>query len=116
MSKCAKFINWAGGSHVFDLNSPRVAWMLQQRQAPFPGQYGDTPAACLRRFEEGVYSPTDIEQIFRIGLIGGGLSESQADGLIGQHVRGAPIAENAVVAVEVLSNLFTGAENVSTSA
>lgn len=116
MSKCAKSINWAGGTHVFDLNSPRVAWMLQQRQSSFPGQYGDTPAACLRRFEEGVYSPTDIEQIFRIGLMGGGVAESEADILIGQHVRGQPIAENAVIAVEVLSNLFTGAENVSTSA
>jgi hypothetical protein len=109
MSKCAKTINWNGGSHVFDLNHPRSAWMLQLHQAPFPGQFGDTPAACLRRFEEGVYSPTDIEQIFRIGLIGGGLSENEADHLVSQHVRGVPIAENAVIAVEVLSNLFTGA-------
>jgi len=90
--------------------------MLQQRQAPFPGQYGDTPAACLRRFDEGVYSPTDIEAIFRIALIGGGLSENEADRLVSQHVRGEPIAENAVIAANVLYNLFTGAENVSTSA
>jgi hypothetical protein len=110
MSKCATTVNWNGGTHVFDLNHPRASWMLQQRQSPFPGQYGDTPAACLRRFEEGVYSPTDIEAIFRIGLIGGGLSENEADRLVSEHVRGCPVAENAVIAVEVLSNLFTGAK------
>jgi Phage tail tube protein, GTA-gp10 len=110
MSKCAKTINWNGGTHVFDLNAPRAAWMLQLRQSPFPGQFGDTPAACLRRFEEGVYSPTDIEQIFRIGLIGGGLTADEADSLVGQHVRGQPIMQSAVIALNVLSNLFTGAK------
>lgn len=101
---------------MFDLNHPRSAWMLQQQQLPFPGQYGDTPAACLRRFEEGVYSPTDIESIFRIGLIGGGLGVGEADALVNEHVRGQPIAQNAVIAVEVLSNLFTGADHDNASA
>lgn len=80
-------------------------------QAPFPGQFGDTPAAALKRFGEEVWSPTDVERIFEIGLIGGGLSRQDTAALIATHVRGQPIAANAVVAYEVLANLFTGANN-----
>ncbi|MDA9530332.1 GTA-gp10 family protein [Bradyrhizobium sp. CCBAU 25338] len=114
MSKCAKSINWAGGTHVFDLNSPRVAWMLGK--SPFPGQFGDTPAACLRRFEESVFSPADVERIMEMALIGGGLGRNEAAGLIAGHVRGEPIAANALIAYEVLANLFTGVNNVDASA
>lgn len=114
MSKCAKSINWAGGTHVFDLNSPRVAWMLGK--SPFPGQFGDTPAACLRRFEESVFSPVDVERIIEMGLIGGGTGRNEAAGLVASHVRGEPIAANALIAYEILANLFTGANNVDASA
>lgn len=106
MSKCAIEIEWAGGAHVFDLASPRVRWML--RQQPFPGQYGDTPAACLKRFDEQVYSPDDIEQIIRIGLIGGGQSLHAADALIAEHVTGQPVAPSAMLATAVLTHLFVG--------
>lgn len=117
MSECAKEITWAGGMHLFDLGSPRVSWMLQVHQSPFPGQYGDTPAASFKRFDEGVYSPTDIEQVMRIGLIGGGLSEVEADALVAEHVRRKPLAANASIAFEILARLFLGAAaDASTSA
>lgn len=99
-------ITWAGGTHVFDVRSRRVSWMLLQAQHPFPGQYGDTPAACLKRFEEAVYAPDDVERVIRIGLVGGGMSEDEADALVMEHVRGKPLAPNANVAFEVLAALF----------
>jgi len=112
-----KTITWAGGSHAFDLTSRRVSWMLLQAQHPFPGQYGSTPAACLKRFDESVYSPDDIERVIRLGLIGGGLSETDADALVGTHVRGNPLAPNASVAFEMLASLFFGvSDNDSTGA
>lgn len=101
-----KTITWTGGSHVFDLTSRRVSWMLLQAQHPFPGQYGSTPAACLRRFEDSTYSPDDIERVIRLGLIGGGISEDDADALVMEHVRGKPLAPNAAVAFEVIASLF----------
>jgi hypothetical protein len=113
MSDSARTVTWAGGSNTFDLNSPRVAWMLRQAMRPFPGHFGDTPAACLKRFEESVYSPDDVERILRIGLIGGGMSESEADVMIADHVRNQPLAPNATVAFEVLAALFVGAADVS---
>lgn len=114
MSACAKEIEWTGGKHIFDLNSRRVSWMLNQQ--PFPGQYGDTPAAAFKRFEEGVYSPDDIERVFRIGLVGGGLSEREAGELIDRHVRGQPLAPSALIAYGVLTNLFVGVEHDHASA
>jgi hypothetical protein len=110
-----KEITWAGGTHPFDLNSRRVSWMLQQAQHPFPGQYGDTPAAAFKRFDEGVYSPDDILNVIRIGLIGGGKSETEADVLLSEHVRGQPLAKNAVTAFEILAALFIGANDAGTS-
>lgn len=112
MSESAREITWAGGVHTFDLNSRRVSWMLQQAQHPFPGQYGSTPAACLKRFEEQIFSPDDIERVTRIGLIGGGMSESDADALIAEHVTGKPLATSAILAHTVITALFIGQETV----
>ncbi|MBN8976150.1 MAG: gene transfer agent family protein [Rhizobiales bacterium] len=111
-----KTIAWAGGEHAFDLTSRRVSWMLLQSQHPFPGQYGTTPAACLKRFEESIYSPDDIERVLLIGLIGGGLSEADADAIVAEHVRGKPLAPNAAVAFEVLASLFVEVTDAGTSA
>ncbi len=108
MSKYSIEIEWAGGTHMFDLASPRVRWML--RQQPFPGQYGNTPAACFKRFDEGVYSPDDVEQIIRIGLIGGGASPEAADALIAEYVTGQPMTHGAMVAKMIIVKLFVGDE------
>ena len=112
MSESAREITWAGGTHTFDLNSRRVSWMLRQAQHPFPGLYGSTPAACLKRFEEAVYSPDDIERVMRIGLIGGGMLESDVDGLIAEHVTGKPLAPSVMLAHAVIAALFIGTEAV----
>lgn len=111
MSDSAREITWAGGTHTFDLNSRRGSWMLALR--PFPGQFGDTPAACLKRFEDSVYSPNDIENVIRIGLMGGGMSEADADSMIAQYVRNQPLAPNAMLAHALLTALFVGNEEAA---
>ncbi|HVV43184.1 MAG TPA: GTA-gp10 family protein [Nitrobacter sp.] len=113
MSAAAREVTWAGGTHVFDLNSRRVAWMLNDG---FPGQYGPTVAAVLRRFDEQVYSPADIENVFRIGMLGGGMLESDVEALIEAHVRGQPLAPLALIAFGLVTAVFIGAENVDTDA
>lgn len=123
MNPCAREIIWAGGKHTFNLNNPQVLQVLNGdpdapkmkrtrngifELAPLRGQYGDTPAACLRRFEEGVYSISDVERVLLYGLWGGGMKFADADALVEQFVRGQPVAANAVIACEVIARLFVG--------
>ena len=103
---CAREIVWAGGTHIFSLNHPWVKRFLSVRG--LPGQFGDTPAACLRRFHETVQSDADVERIMELGLIGGGLTRPEASALLDQHVRGKPIAPNALIAFQVIAALFVG--------
>ena len=113
MSAAAREVTWAGGTHVFDLNSKRVAWMLNSE---FPGQYGNTVAAALKRFDEQVYSPADVEAVFRIGLLGGGMSELDVDALIASHVHGQPLAPLALIAFGLVTAVFIGAEDATATA
>jgi len=112
--ECAREITWAGGTHTFNLNEPRVRLMMKVRG--FPGQFGNTPAACLRRFSENIYSSDDVERVLEWGLIGGGLSSNEANRLLSENVRHRPIAPNAMAAFEVIAALFVGAANVGASA
>lgn len=114
MSDSAREITWAGGTHVFDLNHKSA--LLRMQVIGLPGQYGNTPAACFRRFEEGVYSIGDVERIIEWGLIGGGKTSRAASQIVDDHVRGKPLAANAILAMNVLTALFVGAENADASA
>lgn len=126
MNQCAREVTWAGGVHVFNLNEPRVLKvlngapdalkMLRTRTGvvtlePLRGQFGDTPAACLRRFEEGVYSLPDVERVILYGLWGGGMKFSDADALVEEFVRNQPVHQNAVIAYGVVADLFVGVTN-----
>ncbi|MEY9590593.1 hypothetical protein ABIA06_002884 [Bradyrhizobium yuanmingense] len=83
---CAREIKFAGELRTCNLNDPIVLdtiagghtmrnlslLMKFSGQRPLVGQYGDTPAACLKRFLEQVYSVSDVENVITLGLIGGG--------------------------------------------
>lgn len=97
-------ISWAGGKHAFNLNDKGIR--LRMQVIGLPGVYGNTGAACLRRFEEGIYSIDDVERIIEWGLIGGGMSSREASELLDAHVRLKPLAANAIVAAAILSSLF----------
>ncbi|MEH2517558.1 hypothetical protein V1279_003131 [Bradyrhizobium sp. AZCC 1610] len=101
-------IIWAGGSHHMTLNQRWVRSVLSVRG--LPGDFGSTPAAAFKRFEQGVASTDDIEQVIYLGLIGGGLSREEADDLVDKHVRARPVLENLATAVRVLSTLFADQE------
>lgn len=103
---CAREITWAGGTHRFTLNHTWVRNVLAFRGIPGPN--GNTPAACLSRFDGANYSTDDVERIIELGLIGGGMPEREVEALLDAHVRSQPIAPNAIIAGEVLSALFIG--------
>jgi hypothetical protein len=109
--KCARAITWAGGSHTFNLNHPWVRNVLSFRGIPGPN--GDTPAACLSRFDAGTYSIDDVERVLELGLIGGGMTRREADAVLMAHIRGKPLAPNVMIALEVLAALFVGDANAA---
>src|ERR1700710_3079950 len=102
----ARTITWAAGIHTFTLNHPWVRNVLSFRGIPGPN--GNTPAACLSRFDAGNYSIDDVERVLELGLIGGGMSRPEACAVLTAHVRGQPLASNAMIAVQVLAALFVG--------
>ena len=95
---------WSGGEHVFTLNDPYVRNVLSIRG--LPGNFGDTPAACFKRFEQNIFSTDDVERVIYLGLIGGGLSIKEASTLVEKFVKSRPILENSNTAVSVLFTLF----------
>ncbi|MBN8977856.1 MAG: gene transfer agent family protein [Rhizobiales bacterium] len=103
-TETAKPITWAGGQHPMTLNHPWVRANLSIRG--LPGDYGSTPAACLKRFNEALWSIDDMERVIELGLIGGGLSRRDAADLVERFVRTRPLMENAPVAITVLSMFF----------
>lgn len=122
LSECGRRLKWAGGENDFDLGDRRVFKVLagalgsvpivfMQRGYPMfggvlQGQYGDTPAACLKRFDQSVYSLTDVERVIELGLWGGGMQPADVVSLSDRFVRGKPLAANASLAFEVLAALF----------
>jgi hypothetical protein len=103
--QCARRIAWSGGTHTFDLNHQWVRSVLEFRGIAAPG---DSPAACLARFNADSYSIGDVERVLELGLIGGGMPENEVDELLNQHVRGKPVAPLAMIAFKVLAALFVG--------
>lgn len=106
-------LEWAGGKHVFNLNTPRVRMMLTVMG--LPGHGGNTPAACVTRFEQGTYEISDVERIIRFGLLGGGMALRDVEELLDKHVRSAPLTPNAALAAKILIHLFMG-DTVGTTA
>ena len=126
-NRCARQISFAGKVRTFNLNDPKVLAMIAGGaklkqvsrmitiarlgigRAPLAGQYGDTPAACHKRFLEKTYSATDVENVITLGLIGGGMAEDEAFALVDEHVVGKPLDANALIASETIAALFADA-------
>ncbi|QDM17669.1 gene transfer agent family protein [Tardiphaga sp. vice278] len=105
---------WAGGEHAFTLNHPWVRNSLNLRG--LAGDYGSTPAACFKRFEQGIFSSADVERVILLGLIGSGLSSNEAEALVDKFVRTRPVLDNSATAFSVLATLFTDAASLGEAA
>ncbi|MDX0538487.1 gene transfer agent family protein [Sinorhizobium medicae] len=64
--------------------------------------------ALFRRFRTSDYSLSDVLQVIRIGLIGGGTAPAEADQLVSVYGVGRPLAEVFAVADGVITALFFG--------
>jgi hypothetical protein len=111
---CARTVTWREQTYTLNLNHPWVRKVLDFRG--IYGLNGSSPAACLARFEIGIFTFEDVETVISLGLIGGGLSEREAENLLDRHVRGKPIGENHQLAADLLAALFVGKPNADASA
>lgn len=66
--------------------------------------------ALYNRFHFGQFSLSDIEQVIRLGLIGGGTAPADAARLVATYLVGRPWRENMDLASDVISALFFGNE------
>lgn len=74
---------------------------------------GHGVGALFRRFRDTSYSLTDISEIIRLGLIGGGTAPEEANRLISVYIIGRPLAEIFSLADGVITSLFFGVEAVN---
>jgi hypothetical protein len=102
----AREVTWGDRTYALSLSHPWVTRSLTYRGLPGPN--GNTVTACLSRFDAQNYSTEDVERVLELGLIGGGMSEREADRLLDQYVRGKPLASNAAIAIGLLAALFLG--------
>lgn len=104
---CSRSVKWGETEYNLTLNHPWVRNILSYRG--IPGEGGSSLTSVMNRFETGTYSIEDVERILELGLIGGGMSEHEADALLNQHVRTKPLVENAGIAAGLVVALFLGA-------
>ncbi len=71
---------------------------------------GQPIGALFRRFRTSDYSLSDVLQVLRLGLIGGGANPAEADRLVSVYGAGRPLAELFAVADGVITALWFGNE------
>lgn len=63
---------------------------------------------CKRLFA-GQFGFSDIQEVIRLSLIGGGMNPQNAAGLVQTYTAARPLAENFALAVAILETLYFGA-------
>lgn len=94
------------GEYVFAFNRRELIIELEAKT-------GHGIGALFRRFRQSDYAFSDVTEILRLGLIGGGTSPKDADRLITVYAIDRPLSEVFEVADGVISALFFGAEAIN---
>ncbi|WP_105385155.1 gene transfer agent family protein [Neorhizobium alkalisoli] len=74
------------GEKVFAFPSRELIEELERKT-------GQGVGALFRRFRQSDYSFSDVTEIIRLGLIGGGTAPAEADRLVSVYAIGRPLAE-----------------------
>lgn len=102
MSASAKTLfTWADGEHDFRL----AIGQLRELQE----KCGAGPAEIHNRLAAGTWRVDDIRETIRLGLIGGGMTPTDALVLVTRYVDNRPLMENVVAAQAVLLVALIGA-------
>ena len=104
MSRDAKIeLAWADGDYTF-----RLAW---GQLAELQEKTDCGPYVVLQRLMDGTWFTTDISNVIRLGLIGGGAEPSKALGLVRAYVEDRPPVENVPIAQAILYAACMGAQD-----
>jgi hypothetical protein len=91
---------WADGEHRFRLRIRELRELQDKCDAG--------PAQIMMRLVQHTWRVDDILQTIRLGLIGGGKSPTDALVLVKRYVEDRPLAENVVVAAEIIAAAISG--------
>jgi hypothetical protein len=94
-------IPWADGDFAFRLGWGELAELQEKTNAG--------PYVVLHRLHSHQWRVEDISNVIRLGLIGGGLSATEAMKKVRFYVESRPPLENHSVAVAILSAGLLGA-------
>jgi len=94
-------LDWADGTFMF-----RLAWgeLRLLQEACDAG-----PNVILHRLQSGEWRVDDIASVIRLGLIGGGMSPTDALKKVRAYVEARPPLENLIIAQVILSAAVAGA-------
>ncbi|MGG7577338.1 gene transfer agent family protein [Rhizobium sp. Nf11,1] len=74
---------------------------------------GQPIGGLFRRFQNHEFSFSDLTEVIRLGLVGGGASPADADRLVKVYSIARPLTESFLVALGIVTALFLGAEESS---
>ena len=93
---------WPDQERVYHLDIPRLRELQDKRSAG--------PAEIARRIVDQTFRVEDVAETLRLGLIGGGLSASDALALVSRYLDQTPLLESAAAALAVLGAALRGVE------
>lgn len=92
---------WADGEHTFAL---KIGQLIELQEKCDAG-----PPMILTRLEAGAWRVSDVRETIRLGLIGGGMSPTDALKLTIRYVDERPLGESSLVAQLILAAALFGA-------
>lgn len=87
-------IDWPGGNHAFQL---RLGELHQLQEKTDSG-----PEFLLRKLQAGQWAASDLREILRLGLVGGGLDHASAVKAVDCALNNVPLMDFKVPALAVL--------------
>ena len=87
-------LDWPGGNHAFQL---RLGELHQLQEKTDAG-----PEFLLRKLQAGQWSASELREILRLGLVGGGLDHASAVKAVDRALGNVPLMEFKVAALAVL--------------
>lgn len=94
-------LTWADGDYVFRLGWSELAKLQEATDAG--------PYVILNRLVDGSWRVADISATIRLGLVGGGMSPTDALKKVREYVEDRPPIESLMIAQAVLSAAIVGA-------
>jgi len=90
------------GEKTFALTHPMILELERKT--------GHGIGALFDRIRHSQFAFTDLIEVIRLGLIGGGTSAAEADALVKTYAIARPLGESLAIALGILSTLFFGAD------